>query len=135
LNFVLDASVTLTWAFRDEWHSIAVRARQVLESPGGTAVVPSLWWFEVRNILIVNERRGRIDSQGTIDFLNELSNLNFITAPIGDDAALLGLARKHKLSVYDSAYLALAIEQKAPLATMDQKLREAASAVNVELLG
>lgn len=135
MNFVLDASVTLTWAFPDEWHSIAVRARQTLESPVGTAVVPSFWWFEVRNILIVNERRGRIDSQGTIDFLNELSNLNFRTAPIGDDAALLGLARKHKLSVYDSAYLALAIEQKAPLATLDQKLRDAASAANVELLG
>jgi hypothetical protein len=27
---------------------------------GDQALVPTLWWFELRNALVVNERRGRI---------------------------------------------------------------------------
>jgi len=58
MAFVLDASITACWAFQDEDHPDASLAfvRMATEE----AVVPSLWWFEVRNILIVNERRRRI---------------------------------------------------------------------------
>jgi predicted nucleic acid-binding protein len=134
LRFVLDASVTLTWAFPDEGHTTALSARKALESLEGSAVVPTLWWFEVRNILIVNERRGRITLEGTAYFLNQLAELSIRTAPIADEAALLELARQKKLSVYDSAYLAMAVEHKVPLATLDEKLRSAARSMNVALL-
>jgi predicted nucleic acid-binding protein len=134
LNFVLDASITLSWAFPDEWDQAAVRVQQVLESSGGTAIVPGLWWFEVRNILIVNERRGRITAEDTSYFLDQLSKMNITTSTIKDNAVLLDLARQHKLSVYDSAYLTLALEQGIPLATLDSALQRAARAVNVPLL-
>jgi len=37
------------------------------------AVVLALWWFEVRNIRIVHERRGRINEQDTDFFLRALA--------------------------------------------------------------
>jgi len=39
------------------------------------AVVPSLWWFEIRNILVVNERRKRITEADSSLFLRDLAGL------------------------------------------------------------
>ncbi len=55
MAFILDASVTACWAFDDEDHPDAAEAFDRMADE--EAVAPSLWWFEVRNILIVNERR------------------------------------------------------------------------------
>jgi hypothetical protein len=57
MPFVLDASVAACWAFEDEDHPTATLALGPIRSD--QARVPSLWWFEVRNTLIINERRGR----------------------------------------------------------------------------
>ncbi|WP_426239734.1 PIN domain-containing protein [Pararhizobium sp. DWP1-1-3] len=46
---------------------------------------------------------------------------------------MIGLARAHQLSAYDAAYLALAITEGLPLATLDKKLRQAAAAEAVQL--
>ena len=134
LQFVLDASVTLSWAFHDESEPVAVRASEVLQSPGASAVVPSLWWYEVRNVLIVGERRGRITADGTAFFLTQMKALAIVTAPAPDDGILLDLARRMKLSVYDAAYLALAMERNLPLATIDKGLQSAAQANQIRLL-
>jgi predicted nucleic acid-binding protein len=97
--------------------------------------VPVLWWFEVRNVLVVNERRGRIDPTGSAAFLADLERL-----PINFDRqfaneAVLALARAHRLTFYDAAYLELALRADAPLATLDQQLARAARAARVPLLG
>jgi predicted nucleic acid-binding protein len=42
----------------------------------------------------------------------------------------LGLA--HRLSAYDASYLELAIRRGLPLATLDQRLRDAAVAAGVQ---
>jgi len=46
---------------------------------------------------------------------------------------IIELAIRHQLSAYDSAYLALALEMGAMLATNDRKLAQAAFAEEVEL--
>ena len=43
------------------------------------------------------------------------------------------LANAHNLSVYDAAYLELALRHHVPLATLDLDLRKAASKVNVTI--
>jgi hypothetical protein len=58
MPFVLDASIAACWAFDDEDHPVAALALERVRTD--EARVPSLWWFEVRNTLIVNERRGRL---------------------------------------------------------------------------
>jgi predicted nucleic acid-binding protein len=134
VKFVLDASVTLSWAFADESNPVAARARQILESPEGAAVVPILWWYEVRNILIVSERRSRITADGTSLFLAQLAQINITTAPVPSNDSLLDLARQNRLSVYDAAYLAIATELKLPIATLDRALVTAAALMNIPLL-
>ena len=49
--------------------------------------------------------------------------------------ATLRLAASHRLSLYDAAYLELALRRAMPLATLDIELRTAAAAEGVELLG
>jgi predicted nucleic acid-binding protein len=46
----------------------------------------------------------------------------------------LGLARAHGLTAYGAAYLALAARERAPLATLDDGLRDAARRVGVALV-
>src|ERR1039458_6306903 len=106
MAFVLDASVTACWAFHDEQHADADLA--LLKMRTEEAVVPSLWWFEVRNILIVNERRRRIAESETAAFLLNLSRLRIRVDRVPNEGTILRLARTHRLSVYDAAYLELA---------------------------
>ena len=58
MPFVLDASVAACWVFDDEDHPIAALALERIRNDEARA--PSLWWFELRNALIVDERRKRL---------------------------------------------------------------------------
>ena len=133
MPFVLDASVTACWAFEDEDELVAEAAldRLLLDD----ARVPTLWWFEIRNTLIVGERRGRKTAAQTSSFLDRLARLRIVVDPFPEEAKLLLLARKHRLTVYDAAYLELAIRSREPLATLDRKLTAAASAESIPLIG
>ena len=132
MPFVLDASVTACWAFQDEQHPDADLAFQHVRTE--EAVVPGLWWFEVRNILVVNERRGRIAVSDTTAFLLHLSRLRVRVDLVPDEDSVLRLARTHRLSIYDAAYLELAQREGFPLATLDADLRKAAAGERVTLL-
>jgi predicted nucleic acid-binding protein len=132
MAFVLDASITACWAFDDEDHPDASLAFDRIRDEEG--VIPSLWWFEVRNILIVNERRRRITESETGSFLFKLSRLRLREDRSPNEAAVLRLARAHRLSVYDAAYLELAHREGLPLATLDADLRRAALDEGVALV-
>ncbi len=129
--FVLDASVSACWAFADEDHPLADVAFSSLQTE--EAVVPALWWFEVRNILIVNERRGRINERETDIFLRALAQFRIRIDREPEQADVLRMARAQGLSVYDAAYLELAYREKLPLATLDRRLGEAARFIGVQL--
>jgi predicted nucleic acid-binding protein len=132
MAFVLDASVTVCWAFEDEDHPDASLAFQRIRTE--EAVIPGLWWFEVRNILVVNERRGRISESDTAAFLLHLSRLRLRVDRAPDETAVLRLARTNRLSVYDAAYLELAQREGIPLATLDAELRRVAANEGVALV-
>jgi predicted nucleic acid-binding protein len=132
MPFVLDSSVSATWCFPDEEHETAEAAFDRLD--GDEAVVPALWWFEIRNILVVSERRGRIDAAGTASFLANLERLSIRIDHDPDSGTVLALARKHNLTGYDAAYLELALRRGLPLASLDRPLVAAARADGVPLL-
>jgi predicted nucleic acid-binding protein len=133
MPFVLDASMTVAWAFDDEDHP---GAAAVLErTQDDAALAPALWWFEVRNALIANERIGRQTEAGTARFLRALARIPVIIDRSPDEGAVLGLARRHRLTVYDSGYLELAQREGTPLATLDRALIAAAAAERIPLIG
>ena len=108
MPFVLDASIAACWAFDDEDHPVAALALERVRTD--EARVPSLWWFEVRNTLIVNERRGRLTESDTATFLRGLARLRVTVDGLPNGADVLTLARHRGLTVYDAAYLELLVD-------------------------
>lgn len=133
MAFVLDASVAGCWAFDDEEHPAASASLERIASE--PALVPGEWWFEVRNLLIVNERRGRITEADTTAFLRHLGRLPITADSDADGVRVLELARRARLSVYDAAYLELAQRLSSPLATLNAPLARAAKEEGVGLVG
>ena len=83
----------------------------------------------------MSERRRRISTAVAVDFLRNLARLPIRMDPPANDARLMALARKHGLTVYDPAYLELAIREGLPPATLDRALEKAAIAEGVILFG
>jgi predicted nucleic acid-binding protein len=129
---VVDASVALAWILPDE-RPAALAALQRIRDDEGLA--PALWWYEMRNGLVVNERRGRLSLEETERALRDLSSLTIAIDRSPDEAAVMALARRHRLTVYDAAYLELAMRRNLPLATLDAQLARAAQAERVALVG
>ena len=132
MSFVLDASVTACWCFPDEQSPAADAAMRRLL--GEQAVVPPVWSLEIRNILVVNERRGRIESEDSDVFLRDLLLLPIRVRRDTDEGAVLTLARKHQLTAYDAAYLDLAVRTSAPVATLDRSLARAVRAEGLQVI-
>jgi predicted nucleic acid-binding protein len=133
LRFVIDASIVVGFAFGEAPNpKIALAIDELAVSE---ALTPSRFFFEVRNALVVNERRGRATPEGSADFLRRLARLSIRFAPLPDDDALMTLARERKLTVYDAAYLELARSEALALATLDRGLERAAIAEGVALFG
>ncbi len=132
MPFVVDASVTACWLLPDEAHPLAAVARAKLL--GDHALVPRIWWYEIRNLLIVNERRGRLGAATSDRALRILKRLPIELDQRENDERLLSLARAHRLSIYDAAYLELAARENLPLATLDETLAAAAQAEGLALM-
>ncbi len=91
------------------------------------------WWFEIRNVLVRSEQTGRASRQQTDDFLERLRGLPVSVALLPDEDPVIELARRHRLSFYDAAYLELAKREAYTLATFDRDLIAAAKAERVML--
>jgi predicted nucleic acid-binding protein len=133
MAFVLDASVTVVWGLDDEEDAIADVAweRLVVEQ----AFAPAIWWFEIRNVLLANERRRRISERETAIFLRSLATMDIAIDRAPAEAEILTLARSHHLTVYDASYLELAMRRNLPLATLDKSLAAAAKREGIPLIG
>ena len=132
-GLVVDASVTVAWLFDDETDPRADRVLERLEQDG--AFVPHLWHLEVRNALLIAERRSRLPAGAVNDRLDSLRRLPIRTDEEPDLESAFDLARAHGLSFYDALYLELAKRQNAELATLDGALDRAATAEGVALSG
>jgi predicted nucleic acid-binding protein len=100
----------------------------------GDWVVPALWWFEVRNGLLVNERRRRITESDTARFLAAIADMATVDRS-PNEMVILSLARRHRLTVHDAAYLELALREGIELATLDVPLAEAARREGIAVVG
>ncbi|MDE0146394.1 MAG: type II toxin-antitoxin system VapC family toxin [Nitrospira sp.] len=128
---VLDSSITVAWVLGDEPSTHADAVLEEVTAIGGIA--PALWWVEVRNALVIAERKGLLTQEDTAAAVQALDALgvHFDQAP--DSNSLLRLARTHGLTAYDAMYLELSIRQQRPLATLDRRLSLAAQAEGITL--
>jgi predicted nucleic acid-binding protein len=133
MSVVVDSSIVGCWCFSDEASEIADAALSAVTTE--EVVVPAVWWFEIRNLVLTSERHGRIGATDTARFLADLEAMpiSIDRTPVSD--AVMALARAHRLTVYDAAYLELALRADAALATLDRQLAAAARAAQVPLLG
>lgn len=134
MSLVLDSSVTIAWVYNEE---TTAGVREVLNQVADYgAWVPALWRLEVGNILEMGVRRKRHDAAFRDATLNDLLLLPIHVDPETDQRAwgpILRLAERHRLTLYDAAYLELAQRRRFPLATLDGDLRRAATAERITL--
>ena len=133
MSFVLDASIAAAWFLPDEQHDAADRLMADLRS--ASAFVPSLFWFETRNLFLVAERRGRLRTGEARLLMSQLRGFPLEDMGSVGDGTVLDLAVRHMLSAYDASYLALAAGQAVALATADRRLAAAARSEGVAVLG
>lgn len=133
---MLDSSVALAWCFPDERSLVteAIFERLKVEP----AVVPSLWFLELTDVLSMAERKGRIAQTKVDEFV---ATIDCLLLDVDHDSSkrafehLFPLCRTHGLTSYNAAYLDLSVRRQLPLATLDSPLRRAATAIGVPSLG
>jgi predicted nucleic acid-binding protein len=134
-DLVLDASVALSWCFKNEATAVGdeVLERLAIE----TASVPTIWHLEIANVLALSERRGRIMPASSSKFIALLESLAISVDEETPSQALgrvFDLARAERLTAYDAAYLELAMRLGIPLASKDADLCDAAERLGVPVL-
>jgi predicted nucleic acid-binding protein len=130
--FVVDNSVVMSWCFEDDGNSYAEAVLESLEY--GEAFVPAIWPLEVGNVLLVAERKKRLNRASVVRFLALLGGLPITVEQETPERMLteiVWLARAHGLSTYDASYLDLAMRLDLPFATLDSSLAKTAKRCKV----
>lgn len=132
---VVDASIAVSWFLADEHDSYAISVLTAIDK-SEKLFVPSLWFLELTNAMIVAERRKRIDRTTRLDVLEQVRHLPLKIAPSPSSLSLpelQAIAVEHGLSAYDAEYLRIAKNARLPLATLDRSVRKAASRERIPL--
>ena len=137
-DFVLDASVTMSWLLGDARPADRKYSETVLDAlqdPDRVARVPLTWALEISNVVARAEGRGFVEEAQSEAFLEMLGGV----AIQPDDATFaraltdtLHLAHRYGLSSYDASYLELALRAGLSLATLDADLSKAARKAGVK---
>ena len=135
-GFIADCSVGISWVIASQSTPAADGLREHIAS-GVPFFAPALWPLEVANTLLVLCRRKKISMEERTMACSLLARYRPVLDDEGSRLALSrlsDLADEHSLTVYDAAYLELAIRRKAPLASRDSALKNAARRCGIKLL-
>lgn len=121
LTYVLDTSVAVKW-FATEGGAEQAKADQLLDALGQgecTLKAPELLFFEVANALMLSHKFSSVKVVDSLALLRSLKvgveNLNWPTL-----ARAVDIAASCGATIYDSYFLALAIETGGVLVTADE---------------
>lgn len=133
-SHVVDSSMFGPLFFEDKKDELFGELPELIS--GEHCIVPQHWHLEVTNQILSGLRRKRMT-----DKMAEQSVAQIELFPITVDdltaqriSESYSLASNHGLTVYDAAYLELAIRRRMPIVTYDKALRKAALAENVAVL-
>ena len=135
-KFVIDCSTTISLFLPDE-KNIDYTNIIYNQLENTDCVVPSLWCYEIANVLLSCKKRKRLNDKQ----INEIANLIY-KLPIEIENNnfqflhnnVFSIASLHELSIYDASYIELAIRFNCSLATLDKKLIDVAKKLNIGLL-
>jgi predicted nucleic acid-binding protein len=133
MTVVLDSSMALSWVLPGEATPKTQAVRDRIET-GAKVIVPSHWPLELANALCMAERRKRISQADTAAALAAFGMMSIeVDSETGPRAGreTIALARQYALSVYDAAYLEVAMRQNAALASLDAALRAAVKKLKI----
>jgi predicted nucleic acid-binding protein len=134
-DLVLDASLALAAVLPGERSAKIADAVMSGVSAEGVAV-PELWHLEVGNAVLMHVRRQRLPAESAPGLIRRLRNIPVVTDLETSSHAwgeTMRLAITRGLTLYDAAYLELAMRLNLPLASLDRTLRRAAEAERVVL--
>ncbi len=135
MSFVVDVSVALPWNLTSRANALTRRAAEIVVRDG--AFVPFHFQLEYCNALAMLLRQTRISRDQFEIALVNIRDLDLAidVSPVGDvQVSILPLALRHGLTLYDAAYLELALRTGLPLATRDDALIAAARSAGAGLL-
>jgi predicted nucleic acid-binding protein len=135
MPFVLDSSVALAWVLPDEANlTLDLLCDRLTDD---IALVPPIWPLEIGNVLLLAMKRGRLTDKDMKQLITELRALPLEIDSTSTNQALeetMTVAKKYDLTTYDASYLELAKRRALPLATLDDKLRQACVSAKISLL-
>lgn len=129
---VIDASVAAKWLLPSAGEPFAEEALELLQAyvEGRLCLlVPDLFWAELGNILWKAVRLRRMSNRAATQSLQLLLSRDFPTTPsrlLLEEA--FAIANAFGRTVYDSLYVALAVQSKCQLITADEQLASALAA-------
>jgi predicted nucleic acid-binding protein len=130
--FVVDASVAVKWCLPSLREELAAEAEELLASSRRDEVrflVPDLFWVELANAVWKAVRRAEISGDNAAAAIAFVRDLGIATIPSVDLVPeALNLAVTCGRTVYDSLYVALAMQSKIELITADERLANAVAA-------
>lgn len=130
--YVLDVSVAAKWVLSESGENLTTEALRLLHDFGDGRVrflIPDLFWLELGNVLWKGVRRGRCSETDAQNSMADMLGRAFDTLP--SDSLLeqaLSLAITFDRTMYDSVYLALAVQAGCDLLTADERLANAVAA-------
>ena len=129
---VLDASIAAKWFLPESDETPTTEALILLDRYRKNEIqiiVPDLFWVEFASVLWKAIRRGRFPKTSADAALADLTQYDFPTFPTVN---LIGkafeIATTYGRTVYDSLYVALAVQTNSQLITADERLANSVAA-------
>ena len=134
-SIVVDNSVVIGWLLKEE---NAKKSADILRlALGNEFIVPSVWSYEIINVLWVAQKRGHLSVAETPQALKELNKLPIKIHDLALEVIstqVLDISREFRLTIYDASYVFLAKSLKIPIASFDQDILRACQKMGIKAL-
>jgi predicted nucleic acid-binding protein len=132
MTLIVDASVAIKWCVPAHTEPLVQQASGLLQRYRSAQVdllVPDVFWAEVGNVLWKSVQRGKANIHEATRALSLIRELELPTVPAVEVLSqALEIALRYGRGVYDSLYIALALQSQSELITADEKLANAVAA-------
>ncbi len=123
---VVDSSIVLAWVTKESKVDGMMGKLSALVTSGTLLVVPSIFWYEIANVLKTGKKQTAQEIKHTLKIL---AKLHIETVELSERLTDLSISYMFtdSLSFYDAVYAGLAWQLRVPLFTLDKQLQKVKS--------